>query len=443
VTAKRPGPPHPAPHLVSLEFAPEGASPSDAPPSARVALPVAAWVTSLYFAEGFPAAIVNSIPEVFFNEMGVGLGAIGLTALFHLPWNLKFLWAPLVDLWGKKRAWIVTVEAGLAVLLVALALLAERPDSLVWMSGLFLAMAVVSATHDIAIDGHYLEELTVPEQTRHVGLQSMSYKVASVLARGPLLVLAHWSSWRVAFLAMAGLMVALSGFHWRALQARNLRSEPPHSILRLKGRSGFADGWLSLLRRPGTGWALAFVVSFRLGESLLQKMRWPFLNSAFAMTKADYGVVAGTFGVILALAGTWMGGRAIARFGLPRCLWPCLLAQNGLNLLYAALAGAGLGVAPRWASSAVVLLDEFGSGLGTAVLMVFIMRMCRGERRATEYALVTALMSVGFTFAGALSGFLAQHLGYALFFASTFALAVPMMLLAPKAIRSVPAASMD
>ncbi len=420
----------------------------------RREFPPAGWIGTTYFSEGFPYTIVNNVAEVVVQQLGASLAAIGLTSLLHLPYNLKFLWAPLVDRLGTKRAWVVGTELGLGFGLLALAFVLA-PGFSPWLSAasagglppgpslerllavvsaLFFTLALLSATSDIAIDGHYLDALDDAGQARFVGGRVLAYKIANFVVRGPLLLLAGWAGLSVGFLAMAGVLLVLALVHALFLPRAARRSG--RAVRSASFTLHYAESAKAFLAARGTIVGLVFVIVFRVGESLLQKMKWPFFSREVAMTLADYAIVNGTFGTIASLLSTMLGGFLIARHGLSRWFWPFLLAQNVPNLAYAALAAmaapSAMGIP---LAGAVIFVEEFGSGLGTAVLMVYLMRLCRGEHKAAHFALLTAVMSLGFTLSGAVSGWIAESVGYAPYFVLTFVATAPMMALAPWALR--------
>ena len=196
--------------------------------------------------------------------------------------------------------------------------------------------------------------------------------------------------------------------------------------------SNYAASFVSFLDQPKIGVILAFVILFRTGESFLLKMRWPFFDDVVGLSLTSYGVLNGTAGVIVSFAATIIGGRLIARDGLRRWIWPFVLAQNVLNLLYMGLAlmPEPSAFGPQTIAVAfVIIVEHAGAGLGTAVFMVYLMRTCDPEHKAGHMAIVTALMSLGFTAAGVLSGFLAEALGYARYFGFTFLATIPSMVL--------------
>lgn len=457
------------------------------------------WVCSTYFAEGFPYSIVNNLAEVLFKQMGASLQIIGLTSLFHLPWNLKFLWGPFVDRFETKRRWLLATEVALTILLLVLSLLVSPGRVLGVIAAMFALMAVLSATHDIAIDGFYLEGLDERGQSRFVGYRAMAYKLASLLVRGPLVILTGWLGWRGGILGAAAVMLALTALHavvlprvetrqhsaWNlvkaAVQPRILAAGALVAIViaavraldlvgkltarlpvvqrisiggwigigllaalvvlalmrnriraRLtQGRSFYASAFVDFLERPRVGPVLAFVVLFRTGESFLQKMKWPFLNDHVHMTLEQYGFANGTLGVLASFAATFVGGWLISRHGLRRWIWPFVLSQNVLNLLYMGLAMVPAEQLGPTVVTSVIALENFGEGLGTAVFMVYLMRCCDPAHKAAHMAILTALMSVSFTLAGVASGFLASWLGFSTYFGFTFLATVPGMMLIP------------
>ncbi|MCA9706552.1 MAG: MFS transporter [Myxococcales bacterium] len=462
------------------------------------------WVSTTYFAEGYPYTIVNSAADALFTVMGMKLSTLGLTTIFHLPWNLKFLWGPFVDQYETKRRWLLTSEILLCGLLFVLTAVGGAGAPLWLLAAVFVLLAMISATHDIAVDGFYLEGLDPVEQSRYVGYRAGMYRLAMLAVNGPLLVLADLLGWRQAWLLSLLLMTAITAYHWVVLPRPEVRKRPGRELWRratqakivvpllllalalvwAHGHAFFGvpaevarwfgaipvlgamslPGWLGVglllvvllllallpwihraldrrdsdyarafvvfLEQRRVGALLAFVLLFRTGESFLQKMRWPFLHRELGLSLSAYGLANGTVGLAATFVATLLGGYLIARHGLRRWIWPFLLAQNLLNLLYAGLAlwpepaSIGLGVI-----TVVVSVEHFGAGLGTAVFMVYLMRCCDPAHKAAHMALLTALMSVGYTLAGVASGALAEVLGYGPYFVLTFVATLPMMAL--------------
>ena len=200
-------------------------------------------------------------------------------------------------------------------------------------------------------------------------------------------------------------------------------------------KSYYADAFVDFLDQPRIGVILGFVVFLRTGESFLLKMRYAFLRE-IGMTPEQFGW-ANSIAIWAMICATMLGGYLIAKFGLKRWIWPFILAQNTLNLLYMAVAGRyenlighpELGIPNFNLLAGVITLENIGSGFGTAVFMVYLMRCCKSNHKAAHYAILSALMSVSFTFSGVLSGFIAEAWGFQTFFAFTFAATMPGMAL--------------
>lgn len=159
------------------------------------------------------------------------------------------------------------------------------------------------------------------------------------------------------------------------------------------------------------------------------KMRWPFLRDSLHMTLEQYGWANGTIGIAASFMGTFFGGWLISQQGFKRWIWPFMLAQNGLHLLYFWLALEAPNGPSLATTTAVISIEHFGAGLGTAAFMVFIMRSCHPDHKAAHMSLLTAFMSISFTLAGVTSGLLAEKMGFSFYFLFTFFVTIPGMLI--------------
>ncbi len=194
------------------------------------------WVLSLYFAEGFPYSLVRQISTVYFKDFGASLQAIGLTSLYGLPWVLKFLWAPVADAFATKRHWLLAAEVALVAAALALTFGAATPHALAVGSVLFLVTAFFSASHDIAIDGYYLEALNRREQAKFVGYQAMAYRLALIAGGGGIVWLSGVTTWSTGFGVAAVLLAALFFFHLFFLPRVESPQSPVRRLLTLAAR---------------------------------------------------------------------------------------------------------------------------------------------------------------------------------------------------------------
>ena len=239
-----------------------------------------------------------------------------------------------------------------------------------------------------------------------------------------------WFSRGISF-ALLGILLLLALFR-RSLTARITRN--PHSF--------YARSFLSFMDQPKIGVILAFIILVRAGEFMLTSMVPPFMVDLGI--KIHYGWISGGVSIPSSIAGAMLGGWLISRHGMKKMIWPFLLAQNLTNLVYMALAfgmsgylAANTGAAHplplpviRLAAVAGVHgFDQFASGLGSAVLITFIMRLCRDEFKAAHFAIGSGLMSLSGVFAGIGGGLLASWLGYGMFFGISFLFSLPGMAL--------------
>lgn len=379
---------------------------------------IGVWASTTYFAEGLPYSIVHQISAQFFTAAGASLQAIGLTSLFGLAWNLKFLWSPLVDILGNKKRWLVIIEILLALGVAFLAWPAQHLD-LALAAKIFVVIAFIAATHDVAVDGYYIQSLDDKDQAAFSGLRVAAYRVALLVGNGALVMLAGLVSWEACFLAAGALMGALALLHHFLLPKIEAKD----------GKRGMADvgeAFLSYLRQQHIIAILAFILLFRAGDAMMFAMSTPLLKELGYDTAAR-GFLSGVVGTWVGIGGALLGGGLISRYGLRRCFLPFALIQSFAIPAYAWMAYA----APGFVGVAFVIgFEQLAAGLGTAVLMVFLMQRCSGDFQATHFAIGSALMSVAATVAGSASGFVAAQVGFFHFFLIAFVLSWPGVILA-------------
>lgn len=384
-----------------------------------------AWVAILYFAEGFPFGLILDTFPVYLRFHGVSLTSIGLLSLVGLPWTLKFLWAPTVDLWMRRKTWFVCCQLIIsAVLLSSLSLHPSNVAPILW---LLLAMAVLSATQDIAIDAYTIELLDEKEMGPANGVRVMTYRIALIVAGGLLVAIAGLIGWKAAIICAAFLLVILSYIcsHTPAV----VRHRPPVIAVQSWTYRIVEGVWGPLRplfgRRPGFIAVMLFILLFKLGDMTLGPMVKPFwVDRKF--TPVQIGMIPGTIGVVSTVAGALVGGTLTSRWGIFQALWMLGIAQAASNLTYAAAAALPPSQLLMYTASVV---ESFCGGLGTAPFLAFMMRICEKQHAATQYALLSALFGLTRSISGAFSGWAAENLGYATYFTATFFLAWPAFIL--------------
>lgn len=408
------------------------------------------WVPTLYFAEGIPYFAVNTISVVMFTKMGVSNGSMALfTSLLYLPWVIKPLWSPFVDILRTKRWWVMAMQILMSACFIGLALSlpsgsssldAHRaadgsvPVSLFTLTLIiFWLMAFASATHDIAADGFYMLALTPGDQSLFVGIRSTFYRLASVFGQGVLVVVAGVlesqfgdipKSWFWTILSTAVLFVAIT--LWHSFFLPRPASDGRHPADSSQGHSArlifrdFGRTFVTFFKKKCIVTALFFLLLYRLPEAFLVKMMNPFLLSStqdggLGLTTTQVGAVYGTAGVIALTVGGILGGMAVARWGLKRCLWPMALslALPCLAFLYLSIAQPS----SLWVTGTLVCLDQFGYGFGFTAYMLYMIYFSRGEYSTSHYSICTAFMALSMMLPGMVAGFLQESLGYVGFFA--------------------------
>lgn len=417
-----------------------------------------AWVPSLYFAEGIPYFIVNVISVTLFKRLGMSNGDLALyTSLLYLPWVIKPLWSPVVDIFKSKRWWILVMQAIITVSFALLAL-SVSPDVFGLSLVIFYVIAFASATHDIAADGFYMLALGEQEQSLFVGIRSTFYRISSVFGQGVIVVVAGLleermgsipSAWKVTLLLCGALFALLTLWHCRSLPKveRNLAGvhdsdrkaadagameakaadEMPGPCVPAGGklavhRDGWGDMWRvwkTFFMKDGVWLALAFMLLYRLPEALSVKMLTPFLldppeAGGLGLSTAQSGLVYGTAGVIALTIGGILGGVYAARKGLRKSMWIMALSLALPCAVYLFLAL----VQPEqmWIVYACVVLDQFGYGFGFTAYMLYMMKFAEGEFVTSHYAICTAFMALSMMIPGLFAGWMQEALGYVGFF---------------------------
>ncbi|MFA9216219.1 MAG: MFS transporter, partial [Sphingomonadaceae bacterium] len=309
-----------------------------------------AWIPTLYFGQAIPYVVVMILSTVMYKNMGISNTDMALyTGWLYLPWVIKPLWSPLVELVRTKRLWIVSLQLLIGAALAMVALTTHLPQFFQFSLALLWLMAFSSATHDIAADGFYMLGLSQHQQAAFVGVRSTFYKLAMIAGQGGLVFLAGKlteatgdvaSAWSAVFIVLAVVFLGLCVYHH--LMLPRPVADQPHAAGGALWQD-FLATFRSFFQKPGILVILGFLLLFRLGEAQLLKMAVPFLldpasKGGLGLTTADVGLVYGTIGVMALILGGLLGGMTIARFGLRRCLWLMVFAVHVPDLVVVYLA---------------------------------------------------------------------------------------------------------
>lgn len=389
------------------------------------------WILTTYFAEGLPYSLVHKIAGEYLVSVKASAVIVGLVGLAYLPWNGKFLWAPFVDRFGSTKTWMVGAQLGLCVATLFVAAFAAVFVPWAFAIGILL-IAFFAATNDIAVDGYYLRRLEDKEQAGYSGLRVGAYRAALMVGGGAIAGLGGTAGFPVAFTVCAAILGVLAVAH--AFTLRNdTRIKAPTALKKV-----VSEAARTFFARKGIVWGMAVIILYRAGDQLLFAMHSPFLAS-LGLGTATRALINGTFGTIASIAGSIVGGVLIARFSFRKLFLPITILQASAILGYAALSitTPAEGATPLSIITAVILFEQFVAGIGTAAFMVFIMKLCGGEQRATQFAFASSIMSIGLAIASVGSGFLFVSVDPAMYFVIAFAAAMPGVLAAAVAQRRV------
>ena len=397
------------------------------------------WIPTLYFAQGLPYVVVMTLSVVMYKNLGVSNTEIALyTSWLYLPWVIKPLWSPLVDLLGTKRRWIVALQFAVGVAFALVALTLPGPKFLQMTLAMFWLMAFASATHDIAADGFYMLALQQHTQAAFVGVRSTFYRLSMLGGQGGLVYLAGWLAesqgsvvlaWTWVFWLQAGVFAAAALLHWWALPQPASDGPVPRSATFW---ADFFKVFAVFFRQADIGRILAFLLLYRFAEAQLLKLVTPFLLDArsaggLGLRTQDVGIAYGTVGVIALTLGGLLGGWVISRGGLKKLLWPLMICMHAPNLLFVLLAVTQ--PTSVWVVSAALAVEQFGYGFGFTAYMVFMLMVAGSSdgvaggvadgsalHKTAHYALCTGFMALGMMLPGMWAGWLQSQLGYTQFF---------------------------
>ncbi len=389
------------------------------------------WIPTLYIAEGLPNVVVMTVAVVMYMQLGMTDTDIALyTGWLGLPWVIKPLWSPFVDLYKTKRWWVLAMQLLLGSSLAGVAFTLNAPF---WFQGtmsFFFLMAFASATHDIAADGYYMLELDDHDQVWFVGIRNTFYRLAVIFGNGVLIPLAgvlqtlfpgrEAFTWGLVFFGLAGLFLAIWLYHSYVM---------PHAVADVRhgtSASEVARGILTAFRSffqklpPLQMIApMLFLLFYRFPEALMLKMSVTFLmrsheEGGLGLTMQEFGIASGTVGVVGLTLGGILGGMLAGRDGFKRWLWPMVCAITLPDIVYVYLSYA----MPQnlLLISSCLFVEQFGYGLGFTALTLYMLYFSKGAFQTSHYAFCTAISYLGLMLPGMVSGYLKDVLGYQLFF---------------------------
>ena len=398
------------------------------------------WIPVLNFASGLPYAIVISVSVIMYKSLGINNEDIGIyTSLLYLPWVIKPLWSPFIDLYSTKRNWFLAMQLLISIAFLVVGLTIPTSHFFILSLAVFWVAAFASASNDVASDGFYMLALAKEQQSFFLGIRSTFYRLSMLTGNGLIVIIAGYleqqygdktKAWSYTMIIIGLIMAVITIYNY--FFTPKTETKTTGNELELTPKVSFGTVFSSFFQKKQIGLALAFILFFRLGESQLLKMLTPFLIDeksvgGMGLTTQDVGIIYGTFGVLALTIGGILGGIAISKQGLGKWMLPMILTMHlpiiGFILL------SHFHPASIFYVYATVIAEQFGYGFGFAAFMMYLIYVADGESKTSHYSIATGFMALGMMLPGMLSGYIQEYLGYTNFFIWVFLATIPGLIL--------------
>ena len=408
------------------------------------------WIPVLNFASGLPYAIIISVSVILYKNLGINNEDIGIyTSLLYLPWVIKPLWSPFIDLYSTKRKWFLSMQLLISLAFLIVGLTIPLSNFFVISLAVFWVATFASASNDVASDGFYMLALEKEQQSFFLGIRSTFYRLSMLTGNGLIVVIAGYleqeygdkqKAWSYTMIVVGLIMTVITIYNYfttpkievETAETKITETNSAVSKTEWVPNKSFTAVFASFFQKKQIGIALAFILLFRLGESQLLKMLTPFLidpitAGGMGLTTQDVGVIYGTFGVLALTVGGILGGIVISRDGLGKWMLPMILAMH--------LPIIGFILLSHFHPSSVyyvyvtVIAEQFGYGFGFAAFMMYLIYLADGESKTSHYSIATGFMALGMMVPGMLSGYIQEYLGYGNFFIWVFIATIPGLIL--------------
>ncbi|WP_434501744.1 MFS transporter [Prevotella sp.] len=407
--------------------------------SGRKISPVA-WVPTLYFAMGMPFVVLNMVCTLMYKGFGVSDSEIALwTSLIMLPWTLKPLWSPFLEMYKTKKFFVVFTQVLTGIIFALVAFGLQLPSPFAITISLFAVIALSGSTHDIAADGFYMASLSTSEQARWIGWQGAFYNIAKIAATGGLVYLAGVfiddygvrNAWMIIMLIIGVMMITLGCYH--GLVLRSAASSSPVNITLREHLRELCDVFVDFFQKKHIIYYLFFIILYRFAEGFVMKivplfLKAPRAEQGLGLTEQQIGICYGTFGAAAFVIGSILAGYYIAHRGLRKSIFSLALVFNIPFVAYTIL--AIYQPESLWLVGSCIVMEYFGYGFGFVGLTLFMMQqVARGKHQMAHYAFASGIMNLGVMLPGMLSGFVSDWLGYRAFFVFVLLCAIPAILI--------------
>ena len=381
-------------------------------------------VLFLGFSSGLPLALSGGTLQAWLTVEDVDIKTIGLFSLVGLPYTLKFLWSPLMDrfvvpIFGRRRGWIALSQMALIGLILGMSV--TSPQNGLWFLALLaFCLTFVSASQDVAIDAYRTEVLRERERGMGAAVSVTGYRVAMLVSGALALILSEYLGWRATYMLMALIMSIGVVAVWLGPEPED-PGTPPASM-----KDAVEGPFKEFFSRTGVWSLLALIVLYKLGDAFAGSLTTTFLIRGVNFSVGEVGAINKGMGLASTIIGALFGGVLMARLRLFKALliFGILQAVSNLSFMVLALVGKSYPL-----MIFTIAFENLAGGMGTAAFVAFLMILCNHSYTATQFALLSALASLGRVFVGPLSGVLVDGMGWTVFFFTTFLFALPGLVL--------------
>ena len=407
-----------------------------------------AWVPTLYFAMGMPFVVLNMVCTLMYKGMGVSDKQIAFwTSLIMLPWTLKPLWSPFLEMYKTKKFFVVLTQVLSGLLFACMAFALQLPSFFAITIGMLAVIALSGATHDIAADGVYMSTLSTEEQARWIGWQGAFYNIAKIAATGGLVYLAGTfidsfgvtKAWMIIMFIIGIVMLALGCYHFFILPGG--KSRQGYEGTEVRGyenslRAQLKELWsvfAEFFRKKHIVYYICFIILYRFAEGFVMKivplfLKAPRTEQGLGLSEQEIGLCYGTFGAAAFVIGSILAGYYIAHRGLQKSLFSLALVFNIPFVAYTLL--AIYQPDSLWLIGGGIVLEYFGYGFGFVGLTLFMMQqVAPGKHQMAHYAFASGIMNLGVMLPGMISGVFSDWLGYRMFFIMVLFCTIPALLI--------------
>ena len=393
------------------------------------------WIPTAYFAMGLPFVFLNMVTVLMFKGLGVEDKLITFwTSLILLPWTLKPLWSPFLELFKTKKFFVIATQliTGITFGLVAFSL--QLPHFFSIAIGLLAVIAFSGATHDIACDGVYMSELSTSDQAKYIGWQGAFYNIAKIVATGGLVYLAGYliemysagatdgvavlaanrKSWMIILAAMCVVMVVLGIYHMFMLPSGGSAAVQKKRSVH-ETATELVNVLLDFFSKRHIVYYIFFIILYRFAEGFVMKIVPLFLKAGrdmggLGLSEKEIGLYYGTYGAAAFVLGYLLAGYYISARGLKKTLFSLCCIFNIPFMVYALFAAFQPENGILICSG--IIFEYFGYGFGFVGLTLFMMQqVAPGKHQMAHYAFASGIMNLGVMIPGMLSGWVCETLG--------------------------------